>query len=192
METRGGRMSVVLFAAVLFTGIRAETRGERSLTDASEQHRPTTHQSGGPPSMAPRAAPSRYDALENAADAGMSTPPLTVLLSVLLHGQRCPRSQPSATLPSRRLPRAPREISPRHVDAEERLWRCSGARPYSLTSPLLLCLKIPLVVLIGALVVGAAIACRRKKAYRDSGGGVPRPVATEAAEVPYQEFSPIR
>tara|TARA_B100000795_G_scaffold127421_1_gene95011 strand:- start:204 stop:371 length:168 start_codon:yes stop_codon:yes gene_type:complete len=55
-----------------------------------------------------------------------------------------------------------------------------------------LCLKIPLVVLIGALVVGAAIACRRKKAYRDSGGGVPRPVATEAAEVPYQEFSPIR
>ena len=57
----------------------------------------------------------------------------------------------------------------------------------SLISPLPLYLKIPFVVIFGALIVGAAIALRRKKAY--SG---PRPLATEAAEVPYKEFSPIR
>ena len=65
----------------------------RGLTDASELHRPSLHQSGGPPGMPPRAAPSRFDALESAADAGMATPPLAVLLAVALHGQRCPRSQ---------------------------------------------------------------------------------------------------
>lgn len=68
----------------------------------------------------------------------------------------------------------------------------SAARPNSLISPLPLYLKIPFVVIFGALIVGAAIALRRKKAYSDSGGGVPRPLATEAAEVPYKEFSPIR
>ena len=100
----------------------------RGMTDLSELHRPSLHQSGGPPAMPPRAAPSRFDALESAADAGMATPPLAVLLAVALHGQRCPRSQeplrPHSARPER-LPRVPREKNPRHVDAEERLWRCS-------------------------------------------------------------------
>ena len=59
----------------------------RSSTDANDAHRPSQHQSGGPPAMPPRQAPSSREALESAVGAGMALPPLSVLLSVSLQGQ---------------------------------------------------------------------------------------------------------
>jgi len=160
----------------------------RSLTDANDAHRASRHQSGGPPAMPPRQAPSSREALESAVSAGMALPPLSVLLSVSLKGQSVlARSSP--------CDRTPLEAHARAQGARwmprERLWpRLSAARPNShLSTPYL---QIPFLIIFGALVVGAAIAWRRKKAYRDSGGGVPQPLATDAAEVPYKEFSPIR
>ena len=87
----------------------------RSSTDANDAHRPSQHQSGGPPAMPPRQAPSSREALESAAGAGMALPPLSVLLSVSLQGQKCPRSQEPLRPHSSRGPCA---CPGRQVDAE--------------------------------------------------------------------------
>ena len=101
----------------------------RSSTDANDAHRPSQHQSGGPPAMPPRQAPSSREALESAVGAGMALPPLSVLLSVSLQGQsvlarRSPcghtpleahaRAQGARWMPRERLwPRAPLCCSPK-------------------------------------------------------------------------------
>ena len=91
----------------------------RSSTDANDAHRPSQHQSGGPPAMPPRQAPSSREALESAVGAGMALPPLSVLLSVSLQGQ---------SVLARRSPcgRTPLEAHARAQGARwmprERLW----------------------------------------------------------------------
>ncbi len=101
----------------------------RTSTDANDAHRPSQHQSGGPPAMPPRQAPSSREALESAVGAGMALPPLSVLLSVSLQGQsvlarrspcgRTPleahaRAQGARWMPRERLwPRVPLCCSPK-------------------------------------------------------------------------------